>query len=152
MGTSTLQFPTYTYNAPGTYTVQLIVTNGANCVDSATAIVTVDSIPVAQVDWTPIDTCGDGVVEALNLNIVPGAVHAWSVNGTMISSVDQPAPFALVGPVLSDTTYHIEYEQSNYCGSTIADTTITLHPLPVASFGTDQLLSLIHISEPTRPY
>ncbi|MBK9073614.1 MAG: PKD domain-containing protein [Flavobacteriales bacterium] len=140
VGTSTLQFPTYTYNAPGTYTVQLIVTNGANCVDSATAIVTVDSIPVAQVDWTPIDTCGDGVVEALNLNIVPGAVHAWSVNGTMISSVDQPAPFALVGPVLSDTTYHIEYEQSNYCGSTIADTTITLHPLPVASFGTDQLI------------
>lgn len=140
VGTSTLQFPTYTYNAPGTYTVQLIVTNGANCADSATAIVTVDSIPVAQVDWTPIDTCGDGVVEALNLNIVPGAVHAWSVNGTMISSVDQPAPFALVGPVLSDTTYHIEYEQSNYCGSTIADITITLHPLPVASFGTDQLI------------
>ncbi|MBL7983512.1 MAG: PKD domain-containing protein, partial [Flavobacteriales bacterium] len=137
---STDQFPSHVYTAAGTYTVQLTATSGAGCVDSAQATVVIAAIPDAVVDWTPIDTCGDGNLQVLNTAEVPGSTHAWTVNGTIVSTDAQPGGFALIGPVLNDTLYTITYAQGNYCGSTSAPFVITLHPLPVASFGTDQLI------------
>lgn len=46
-GTSTLQNPNYTYSTAGTYSAELVVTNGS-CADSITLIVTVDPVPVAD--------------------------------------------------------------------------------------------------------
>ncbi|MBK8340162.1 MAG: PKD domain-containing protein [Flavobacteriales bacterium] len=140
IGTSAAQFPTYTYNAAGVYTVSLVVTSGAGCLDSAQATVTIDTIPIAQVDWTPLDTCGDGTIQVLNTAIMPGTDHLWTANGATISLLDQPGSFALTGPILNDTVYTITYTQSNHCGGTSESFDITLHPFPVASFGTDQLI------------
>ncbi|HPS73668.1 MAG TPA: PKD domain-containing protein, partial [Bacteroidales bacterium] len=51
--TSTIQSPSHTYSAPGPYTVQLIVTNVNNCVDTVQLPITIAQPPVA---WFVADT------------------------------------------------------------------------------------------------
>jgi PKD repeat protein len=59
---STLESPTYSYFDPGTYTVQLIVTNSTGCSDTVSVDFVVNEPPAAQFQATPPQVClGDSI-------------------------------------------------------------------------------------------
>ncbi|MBK9275243.1 MAG: PKD domain-containing protein [Flavobacteriales bacterium] len=137
---STQQDPQHTYGATGTYTVQLVATSGAGCIDTITHALVITEAPTAQLTWSVADSCGDGLVQVTNDLVMANTTHTWWVNGTVVSNAVQPGSFALQGPVLADTLYTLVYEQANFCGADRDTLLVWLHPLPVASFGTDQLI------------
>ncbi len=137
---STQQSPQHVYSAIGTYTVQLVATSGAGCSDTISQPLVITEAPTAQLTWTVADSCGDGLVQVTNDLVMVNTTHTWWVNGVVVSNAVQPGPFALPGPVFADTLYTLVYEQSNFCGADRDTLLVTLHPLPVASFGTDQLI------------
>ncbi|HTB05991.1 MAG TPA: PKD domain-containing protein [Bacteroidia bacterium] len=89
-GTSTLQNPTYTFGSPGTYTVKLVVSSGAGCVDSTTVNVVVNPPPTAN--FTATTVC-QGVATTFTDGSTGGAATwNWSfgdpANGT--SNIENP--------------------------------------------------------------
>lgn len=74
-GTSTATNPTYTYTTAGTYTVKLISTSGAGCVDSTTSTVTVNPPPTAGFT---ADTVCLGNPTAFKDTSHGGTSYSWS--------------------------------------------------------------------------
>lgn len=60
-GSSTLQNPTYSYNAPGVYTVILIAAPGTSCQDTATMTIVVRNPPNAQFNPSSFFSCGNPI-------------------------------------------------------------------------------------------
>lgn len=137
---SAQQDPQHVYTAIGPYTVQLVATSGAGCSDTISHSLVITEAPTAQLTWTVADSCGDGLVQVTNDLVMVNTTHTWWVNGVVVSNAVQPGSFALPGPVFADTLVTLVYEQSNFCGADRDTLLVTLHPLPVASFGTDQLI------------
>lgn len=73
-GTSTATSPTYTYATAGTYTVKLISTSGAGCVDSTTSTVTVNPPPTAGFT---ADTVCLGNLTTFKDTSQGGATYSW---------------------------------------------------------------------------
>ena len=87
-GTSTATNPSYTYTAAGTYTVKLIVTSGAGCIDSITSTVTVNPPPTAG--FTVATVC-QGTPSAFKDTSHGGATYKWTFgDGTGTSTLQNP--------------------------------------------------------------
>ncbi len=72
VGTSTIQNPTYTYTASGTYQVKLRVTNLNNCKDSLTMAVVARPAPIANFNFTTF-YCPQGQVNFQDESVGVGA-------------------------------------------------------------------------------
>lgn len=81
---STLQNPTITYNTPGTYTVTLIVTSVAGCMDTATSVITIGQNMMLTYNITnaTTPTCCDGSATVTASGGTPPYTFLWS-NGCM---------------------------------------------------------------------
>lgn len=126
--------PSLTFPLAGDVDVTLVAIGGSNCSHDTTISIPVDTIPVVDVLWTVLDSCGDGSVQATNNAIFPTATHAWYQNGDLIDTTAQPPVFFLPGSVMNDTTYHLVYVQTNDCGTDSSVVDITIRPAPVADF------------------
>jgi len=89
-GTSTLQNPTYTFAAPGTYTVTLVSTN---CKGSSQL-------------QRQIIVC--------NQTAVPTANFTWGPTGTLAGFPEQQQPFASEQVTLTDTSTNAPFSWSWY--------------------------------------
>lgn len=76
--TSSQQNPSYQYAAPGTYTVKLVVSNGAGCKDSSTQTVTVNLSPVANAGTDQMLCGGTGASATIGSPALPGYTYSWS--------------------------------------------------------------------------
>ena len=74
---STLQNPTHSYTNSGTYTVTLIVTTDIGCIDTATNIITIDPVPIANagIDDT---VCANNPVVHLAGSVINATGGIWS--------------------------------------------------------------------------
>lgn len=101
-----------------TDTVQVIGTDGNGCIDSATVIITVDTLPVVTTAFSPNDTLCENA--PLTLMGAGAATYVWS------HGVTDNVPF----PASATTTYTVIGTDGNGC----ADTTtldIIVNPAPV---------------------
>jgi len=82
-GTSTVQNPTFTFNTPGTYNIQLSSQNTASgCTGSTSQQITVQPTPTPSFTATPLTNCAPSVVNFVNTSS-SGTSYVWNFgNGT----------------------------------------------------------------------
>jgi len=129
---STLQNPTHTYAAPGTYSVKLIVRVGTGCVDSITKSVTV--YPVLTVGFTATTACA--VDEAVSFTNTSSGATAYQWNfgdGSPISTAPNPTHVCASGG-----TYAVQLITSNGpgCRDTFTQN-VLVYPKPTITFSHD---------------
>lgn len=128
--TSTLQDPTHTYAAPGTYNVTLTASAG-NCSDQVTLQATVFNNPTA--DFTTADVCVGLAADFIDASTVVGSTinqWAWDFDGLGNALIASPSyNFPAAG------TYNVTLAviTSDFCTDTYTDQ-ITIHPVPLPSF------------------
>ncbi len=89
--TSTLQNPSHTYIAQGSYTVRLIITTSLGCTDTLTLInaVKVGTLPSADFSATPLIACAFSDVQFTDLS-VPADEWLWDFGDGAISNLQNP--------------------------------------------------------------
>lgn len=130
-GTSTLQNPTYTYVAQGTYNVRLIITTSSGCTDTLLLFnaVRVGSKPVADFSASPIPVCGRQPVYFTDLS-APADQWIWNFGDGATSTLQNPTH------IYNDTGYFniqlIAY--NNGCPDTIIRNNYVQVLPPIARF------------------
>lgn len=119
-----------------TVTVTLVVGTG-NCTDTTTSTVMVWPAPVANLALDTTSGCGPLTVQFTNSSTGPALSYAWSINNTIVSNNAAFGPYAFSAGVLTDTTYAIELDVTNQCGSASALDTVIVFSSPTAHFGPD---------------
>jgi len=130
--TSTVESPTKTYSANGTYTVTLSATNSCG-IQSTTQTVTVALAPVATYTSSSTDICSGETITFTSTSSGNPTSYLWTFAGGDPSTSTSPNP-----TILYDTagTYGVTLTVTNAFGtSTVVNAdTILVKPQPVANF------------------
>lgn len=127
-GTSTIHNPSHTYNAPGSYTVTLIIGTSMGCKD--TIVKTVTILPAPTVSGGPNQSLCQGQTLSAQLQASGAATYTWSPAGGL-SCVNCSNPVA--SPSVT-TTYTVIGTAANGCKDT-SNVTVVVHPLPNVTTG-----------------
>ncbi|RYD56894.1 MAG: PKD domain-containing protein [Sphingobacteriales bacterium] len=130
-GTSTAHNPSHKYNAPGAYTVRLIIGNNISCKDTILKTVTIHPNPAVNAG-NNIAVCA-GTSTPVTLSATGATKYTWSPPSGM--SCDTCSTTSLI-PV-STGTYIVIGTDSNGCKDT-ASVTITVRSKPNISAGADK--------------
>ena len=136
-GSSIVSSPTYTYSATGLYAVTLVVTSANGCVDSLNRSVSVLDFPNAQYTFNPAAACGPVTASFTNTSTGIANTYQWDFGNGTSSTLQDPLDVNYIESNFADTTYTIELNATNYCGSDSHTEIITVEPTPTAVFGTD---------------
>jgi PKD repeat protein len=107
---------------------------GSGCTSRDTVLVTVNPLPAMPV-ITGQDTVCQGITAILSTTPVSGLSYKWSLNGQAINGATSTAYSALLAG-----NYTVTAKTFAGCFATSSIKTLTVLPLPVASFSTDRLL------------
>ncbi|HRG01658.1 MAG TPA: PKD domain-containing protein [Bacteroidia bacterium] len=126
---NTTQSPTNTYTAPGTYSAQLLVSNGG-CTDSITKVLTVSQSVVANFNNTSGCLNGSTSFSSTSTPTAGLASHVWDFgDGTANGSGANPV-HTYTTPGIKNVTYTVT--NSSGCQSVITKT-LNVFPNPVAA-------------------
>ncbi|MBI2967755.1 MAG: PKD domain-containing protein, partial [Bacteroidetes bacterium] len=135
-GTSLQQNPAYLYSTYGVYDDTLIITTDKGCLDTATAQVTVFSLPDTKMSMSAVKGCSPLSIQFTDLSTdATGNITGWIWDfgdGTPGSN-DQNPLYTYSTP----GTYTITFQTttSNGCSRVVTyPDTIEVYPLPVAAF------------------
>jgi len=113
--------PQHNYGTSGTYTVSLIVTDGAGCADTTVQAVTVHPLPVIPIG--NVSTCGTSYnLDAQNT----GSAYLWSPTNNISQTLN----------VTEDGTYTVQVTTTNGCSSS-ASATVILNTVVQPDLGPD---------------
>jgi gliding motility-associated-like protein len=127
---SLLNNPVATYDAPGTYTITLAVTNQYGCADTATAPFTVYPTPMAQFTVVPQPACADYPVQFLDSSL--NATAFWWNFGDGTYAVEQ-SPWHSYPEGSYDVVLVVT--GAGNCTDTLSvPDAVLVHPRPVAAF------------------
>lgn len=135
--TSILNNPSHTYNSIGFFDIQLIVTTINGCQDSITKPIEVREPPVANFTVTPDSLCGPFDAVFTNSSTGINITYSWGFGNGQSSTLQNPAPVTYFPSLISDTSYLVNLDVTNYCGTVSHQETIIVMPQPVSIFGTD---------------
>ena len=127
-GNSTLQNPTHTYAASGTYTGSLTATDINGCVNTFSESVIVNVVPVAS--FTTANVCFPDNVTFTSTSTGPVANYAWNFGDGQFSIMQNPVHnYAAAG------TYQVSLVVStlNNCAD-MTTQTVVVNPKPVSAF------------------
>ncbi|MCC7231663.1 MAG: PKD domain-containing protein, partial [Bacteroidia bacterium] len=132
-GTSSLQNPVHSYNIPGNFNLQLVVTNPAGCKDTAYTNLHVDSVPVLPVILGNTSVClNSNASYSFSEPLFPGASYDWSLSapqlGNVVSSGINSVLIHWSTPGTDTVTLHVQ----SHCLDTVLKYVVTVHALPVA--------------------
>jgi len=123
--TSTIQNPSAVYNASGPFTVQLIVTTDAGCLDTITNNINIWALPPASAGID--DEICDG--ENASLTASGGTQYLWNPGGMTTASIT-------INPNTT-TTYSVTVTDANGCSAQDA-AAVLVNPLPVPILSANQ--------------
>lgn len=135
-GTSTQTNPTHTYNAPGTYTVKLIVRNNAGCTDTIEKLNAITIGTVSAAFTNPAIVCAGNYFTINNTSNPTPASSLWTFgNGNTSTALNPLVMYPLPG------NYTIKL-RSNFgaCADSVTHS-IQVLPKPTAGFSATNTLS-----------
>ncbi len=135
--TSTQQNPTYTYTAPGAYTVTLVATSDNGCIDSIQQVINIFALPVT--DFTFDTVCDGDQTCFIDLTTVQGSnITAWQWvfgDGSPVNNQSNPChTYANAGTF----TVTVITTSAQGCTGT-ATHTVTVNDNPVANFAVNNV-------------
>ncbi|HEX6914997.1 MAG TPA: PKD-like domain-containing protein, partial [Chitinophagaceae bacterium] len=133
--TSSQQYPTYTYPAPGTYTVMLVTNKGLACADTSTAVLSVGSVAAAFT--APASACINTAVNFTDASTTSANTtitsRLWDFGDGNTSNQQNPAhTYTSAG----NYTVSLTVTNSIGCDSTITRS-VTIDPQPAVNAGVD---------------
>ncbi len=150
-GTSTIQNPTYTYGAPGSYTVKMISYVHPACPDSMERVVHVHDVPVAEFVGDVLAGCHPHCTNFTNQSQVANGqivTNAWNMgDGSLFGSVDVSHCYENFG--MGVRTFDVSLTVTTDSGCTDVETKsayISVYPVPIASFNPDPDVVTIDVS------
>ncbi|MBN4051325.1 PKD domain-containing protein, partial [bacterium AH-315-M05] len=126
--------PSHVYLAPGTYTVQLIVTDYLGCNDTTTKNIVVSPLPSAN--FTSTDVCLNQTNVFTDISTISsGAITQWQWDfgdGLGVSSIQNPTyTYSIPG------TFTVTLTVTSDSGCTdVVSSPVEVYPLPLANFTT----------------
>ncbi|MBL7923489.1 MAG: PKD domain-containing protein [Bacteroidia bacterium] len=130
--TSSLDNPSHTYTAPGSYTISLSVTTSSGCNGSVSipALVTVDAVPV--VNFTVVQDSGCAPFTAQFINLSSGASsYSWQFGNSDSSTLPNPSTTYNLGGYFSVT---LTATSPNGCRASVTKSQIVRVFAPTAAF------------------
>jgi len=127
-GTSTNQYPNYTYGANGSYNVLLTVTTDKGCTDDTTVQLEVFSLPTANFNNTTV--CPNFNTDFIDLSSSDANSWLWDFDDGSTSFLQFPSH-----TYTASRTYNVQLivSNSNGCVDTTYNT-VTAYPEPTADF------------------
>ncbi len=137
---STCGTPTHVFSGPGTYTVELKITNNKYCVDSITKqVIVAQSVPTSRFSFSS-PTCENDPVSFTNSSTFPltDSIVTWQWNfgdGTAPVIINKPnnPDVSHIFPALGPYTVKLIVTNNLGCNDTAAHS-VTLTPSPIANF------------------
>lgn len=131
------QNTTHSYAVPGFYNIELLAISNFGCRDSISQSIEVRESPVVSFSLTNANGCGPLTVDFTNNSTGIGALtYFWDFGNGQNSALFQPPSQIYTSGVLSDTTYYVRLDVTNFCGTVSHLDSVIVKPLPVADFGT----------------
>jgi len=140
--TSTLTNPQFTYDTPGVYPVRLVVSNGVPCYDTATHLITVDSLAKLSVTVSDTPICqGDKVIFTGHYTQNGLVETAWNFGDALTDSAWNTNP---VSHAYDHAGQYLLYVDARYraCPDTALAFPVTVNPVPLIRIGDDTTLCL----------
>jgi len=132
---STAMMPTHLFEAVGSYTIQLNTSNDAGCTASHTQVVQVTAPPEANFIADANENCGQLSPTLNNQSQGFENTYAWDFgNGQTANTAEPPASILFEGGI-NDTTYIVQLEASNRCGTDVISDTFIVRAYPIVDFG-----------------
>jgi PKD repeat protein len=129
--TSSAMVPTYTYTTPGTFQVQLIVTNNGGCTDTVIKSVTVRPSPVANAVASVVTGCSPLAVNFTDSS-VDAVSYLWDFGDGNTSTNQNPGHTYTAGGIY---TVSLIVTSSTGCTDTLVlPTPINVYQTPNANF------------------
>jgi gliding motility-associated-like protein len=126
--------PMQTYANVGVYTVQLVAGNACGF-DTATAVLTIDTIPVVDIVSVPLNGCSPLTVATTNNSYGVPINYTWTVDGVFAGNmVNLPNQTFINTGTSAPVNHTIQLTGSNHCGADSDAETITVHPETIANF------------------
>jgi gliding motility-associated-like protein len=136
---ATTSSPTHIYNTGGTFSVKLITTSAAGCVDSITHLATIQGFPVANAGNDTM-TCANNAALVLNGSIMNAGGGIWMGTGNFSNNtIMQPTYTPLGSAILNGTDTLLLISTSNgFCPVDTGRVIIHFSPAPTIFAGSDQ--------------
>jgi gliding motility-associated-like protein len=133
--TSSMQFPSWTYSAPGSYTVTLIAGPGQVCADTAQVVFVVQADPIVSFS-VPDPLCGPlSTTLTATGNAGAGATYQWQFGpGAQPPAATGPSVEVLF-PANGEQPVTLTVSENGCLGTFTA--TVVAHPQPTAQFNVD---------------
>lgn len=131
--------PTHTYTETGTYTISLVATSCSNlgCNATFSIDVFVTEPPIALFVTDIDEGCAPLEVNFFNQSNGTDISHEWDFGNGQTSTATDPENIVFE-QANTDTTYQITLAVTNDCGTRYYTDSITVFPIPVANFGTNE--------------
>jgi large repetitive protein len=135
--TSSVLSPNHVYSNTGFYDIELIITTAFGCMDSLTQQIEVREPPFADFSVLPDSACGPMTVAFTNNSSGISVSYAWDFGNGQTSALEDPAAVTYFAGMLADTTYTIQLDVTNFCGTVTHTEDVIVMPTPTAIFGSD---------------
>jgi PKD repeat protein len=137
--TSLLTSPTHVFSDTGSYTITLVATSAAGCVDSITHNILIVDKPEPLFTTLPDSGCGPLQVQFVNNtdehNVAVSYNWIFQGGAPPTSTLSNPPPIIFQSGILNDTTYSVQLTATNLCGSRTSTDSVLVLASPVAQLG-----------------
>lgn len=132
---STATSPSHTYSSIGFYDIDLITTTIFGCIDSVSGTIEVREPPVAFFTLAPDSGCAPLIVNFTDNSSGVAISYAWDFGNGQTNATSTPPAITYTQGVIADTTYYIQLNVTNFCGTVSHVDSVIAMPSPTAVFG-----------------
>lgn len=118
----------------GTYPIQLSAVNAAGCEAITNEDLNVSALPQPSYALDAYEGCGPLTIDITNNGSTAEETYEWNFGNGTTSTAAAPQDITFL-PTVFDTTYQIELNVTNLCGSATYTETVNVLARPVAEFG-----------------
>ncbi len=134
--TSTEESPSHTFDRRSTFTVTLEAVSAEGCTDTYSEELFITTPPRADFDLLEREGCAPFELQVANNSSGDDISHSWLIDGMTIDTLE-PENLLLDG-ITKDSTFLIQLEVSNLCGTVSQLDSVRVRPYPIVSFGVDE--------------